>query len=114
LGIALFPWDLGKDIIFLNIYGLYSNKIVLWNKVFNSNWICQDLTIIGGDLNFNFDSLEIWGPVTYVDCLLGYFMRKMEEVGLVDIELSKLNSAWRNNKVGETWVAKRLYRFFIS
>jgi hypothetical protein len=38
----------------------------------------------------------------------------MEEVGLVDIELAKLNPTWRNNRVGETWVSKRIDRFLLS
>jgi hypothetical protein len=49
-----------------------------------------------------------------VDCLSSYFIRKMEEVGLLDIEPTKLTPTWRNKRTGEARISKRLDRFLIS
>jgi hypothetical protein len=49
-----------------------------------------------------------------MDCLSGYFIRKLEVVGLLDIEPTKLTPTWRNKRIGEDKIAKRLDHFLIS
>jgi hypothetical protein len=64
--------------------------------------------VIGGDLNFTLGASEIWGLATQIDCLQGYFLRKLEEVGLLDIEPTKLSPTWRNKRTKDDRITKRL------
>jgi hypothetical protein len=38
----------------------------------------------------------------------------LEEVGLLDIEPTKLPPTWNNNMMGEVYIAKRVDHFLIS
>jgi hypothetical protein len=49
------------------------------------------LVVIGGDLNFTLGASKVWGPTTQLDPLSSYFIRKLEETSLLDIEPSKLS-----------------------
>jgi hypothetical protein len=111
---AMYSRDLGKDILFLNIYGPYKDKLNYWDKIFHWRWSKQGLTIIVGDLNFTLGASEVWDPAAQVDYLMGYFLRKLEAVGLVDIEPAKVNPAYRNNGAGEARIAKRLNSFLFQ
>jgi hypothetical protein len=83
--------DMGKKLSVLNVYGPYSNRVEYWDTFFKLECIQNGLVVIGGDLNFTLGAFKIWGPVAQIDCLLGYFLRKLEEVGLLDIEPTKLS-----------------------
>jgi hypothetical protein len=48
--------------------------------------------IVGGDMNFSLGVLEVLGPLGQVDNLIGFFIRKLERVGLLNIEPKKHNS----------------------
>jgi hypothetical protein len=60
-------------------------------QVFHMDWLQVGLVVVGGDLNFTLGASKIWGPTTQVDCLASYFIKKLEEVGLLDVELAKLS-----------------------
>jgi hypothetical protein len=45
--------------------------------------------------------------------LYGYFLRKLEDSRLVDIEPAKLTPTWRNKRIGEERITKRLDRFLF-
>jgi hypothetical protein len=51
----------------------------------------QENTIHGGDLNFSLGRDEIWGSISQVDPLSYFFIQRMEENILLDIERIKLN-----------------------
>jgi hypothetical protein len=70
--------------------------------------------VVGGDLNFIMGVSEIWGIAAQEDCLLRLFLKKLEEVGLLDVEPTKLTPTWTNRRIGEAHIAKRLDRFWIS
>ena len=53
--------------------------------------------ILGGDFNFSLGHNEVWGPHAQVDSLAGFFVQKLVEKGLLDIEPVKLKPTWRNN-----------------
>jgi hypothetical protein len=57
---------------------------------------------------------EVWGTHARVDPLTGYFTQKIVECNLLDIEPVKLKPTWRNNRVGEDSIAKRLDRFLLT
>jgi hypothetical protein len=48
-----------------------------------------------------------------MDCLLGYFIIKLEFVGLLDIEPTKLTPTRRNKRTWEEKITKRLDHFLI-
>jgi hypothetical protein len=70
--------------------------------------------VIGEDLHFTLGASKIWGLVSHNDYLLIYFIRNMEVAGLLDIEQEKLTPTWRNKRIGEERIAKRLVFFLIS
>jgi hypothetical protein len=74
----------------------------------------QDLTVIGGYLNFSLWILEIWGPTTQVDSLFTYFFGKLEDSSLIGIEPTKLSLTWRNKITRNARISKRIDRFMIS
>ena len=46
--------------------------------------------------------------------MAGYFVQKLVEKGLLDIEPVKLKPTWRNNRSGEARMAKRIDRFLAA
>jgi len=58
-------------------------------------WIQNGLVVVGGDLNFTLGASKFWGLIAQVDFLFGYFIKKMEQVGLLDIERTKITPTWR-------------------
>ena len=69
--------------------------------------------MLGGDLNLSLGHNEVWGPHAQVDSLAVYFVQKLTEKGLLDIEPVKLKPTWRNNRCREGRVAKRLDIFLV-
>jgi hypothetical protein len=53
LVIVLHSQELGKEIIVLNLYGPYDERVLFWDKLFNMDiWNLHNI-ILGGDLNFS-------------------------------------------------------------
>lgn len=50
----------------------------------------------GGYLNFRINKGEIWDIFARIDPLVDFFLNKMEEVDLVNVESSKIVPTWRN------------------
>ena len=73
-----------------------------------------DSLMLGGDFNFSLGHNEVWGPHAQVDSLAGFFVQKLVEKGLLDIEPVKLKPPWRNNRSGDARVAKRIDRFLVA
>jgi hypothetical protein len=48
-----------------------------------------------------------------MDNIIEYFLHKIEEFGLCSVEPVRLMPTWRNFKVGEESISKRLDRFLI-
>jgi hypothetical protein len=69
---------------------------------------------LGGDLNFSLGFSEVWGTHARADPLTSFFTQKLVECNLLDLEPIKLKPTWRNNRVGDASVAKRLDRFLIK
>jgi hypothetical protein len=114
LAIVLHSQELGKEITILNLYGPYDERVLFWDKLFNMEfWNLQDI-ILGGDLNFSVGRVEVWGQVAKVDPLSDYFIQKLEDKGLIDVEPIKLRPTWWNKQVGVDMIAKRIDKFLIS
>jgi hypothetical protein len=69
-----------------------------WEHFFNSSWLHGGLVVLGGDLNFSLIASEILGPCFQVDCLLNFFIKNLEQVGLMDIDPTKLTPTWTNQR----------------
>jgi hypothetical protein len=52
LALELFVEELGRNVIVLNIYGPYHDKVRYWEYVFSRSFMNGQRFIIGGDLNF--------------------------------------------------------------
>ena len=82
--------------------------------MFSLSLLSHGQVILGGDLNFSLSSSKIWGPSAIVDPLAEYFKNHLVQRDLVDRNLIKLNPTWRNRRVGEDKIAKRLDKFLIG
>jgi len=76
--------------------------------------IRKDFVIVGLDLNFTLGRSEVWGATTNVDPLLYFFVSKLQEVGLFDIEAMKLQPTWCSIRIGEERMDKKLDRFLVT
>jgi len=114
LGVELLSSDLGSSITVINIYGPYVNRIPFWDSILQDPLFGGDSVVVGGDLNFTLGQTEIWGPQAQSDPQAGYFLQKLVEKNLLDIEPIKLKPTWRNNRGGDARVAKRLDRFLVA
>lgn len=78
-----------------------------------SFWDKPDL-IMGGDLNFSMGEAEIWGTSVRMDELSDFFRHRLSQVGVTNVPPTKMTPTWRNRRMGEDFVAKRLDRFLIT
>eukprot|EP01018_Ginkgo_biloba_P010531 Gb_16175 [translate_table: standard] len=62
LGVELYSQELGRELLLLNIYGPYSDRISFWESLLNKDFMRRENLIWGGDLNFSLGNLEIWDP----------------------------------------------------
>eukprot|EP00253_Pinus_taeda_P033725 PITA_33725 len=72
------------------------------------------LMIMGGDLNFSLGITEAWGPSAREDPLAEFFLNLISENNLIDPSPVKLKPTWRNRRVGDDRIAKRLDRFLVA
>eukprot|EP01018_Ginkgo_biloba_P000430 Gb_04206 [translate_table: standard] len=78
---------MGKEITYLN---LHDTNQIFWWRFFNSSMTRSGLVLLG-DLNFSLGRSKVWGPTVHMDLLLNFFIRSLEEVGLLDIDPSILD-----------------------
>ena len=69
---------------------------------------------MGGDFNFSLGLLEFRGPHDRVDPLIDYFTQKLADKNQINVEPSKLKLTWRNKRVREDQVTKRIDKFVMS
>lgn len=73
-----------------------------------------DKIILGGDLNFSLGFMESWGHLVQVDGLIDVITNLLEYHHWIDIPSAKIQYTWKNNRIGEHGLAKRLDRFLIK
>jgi exonuclease III len=105
---------LGLILKIINVYGPHTDKIPYWNSLFNKELLKTKNLIIDGDFNFSLGEVKIWGPSTHIDPQTDFFSHLLASKGLIDIAPIKLLPTWRNLRVGEAQVAKRLDHFLIT
>jgi len=114
IGCTLSSLGLGEEITLLNIYGPYQDRIPFWENLFSKACLKDSSVIIGGDLNFSLGQSEVWGPQARADPQADFFIHKLMDLDLIDIEPISLKPSWRNMRTGENRVAKRLDRFLVA
>ena len=114
LGVEIFFEELGITLSVINVYGPYLNRAPFWDSLLHHPLVNGDSLVMGGDFNFSLGQNEVWGSRARADSMTGFFVQKLVEKGLLDIEPVKLRPTWRNNRSGEARVAKRIDRFLIA
>jgi hypothetical protein len=112
LGVKICLKDLGSMLLVLNVYGPYHECVPLWESFLNITFMNSDGLILRNDLNFSMGVAEIWGPRARPDPLSDFFSHIMGENVLIDVALTKHSPTWRNKRVGEDQIAKRINHFF--
>jgi hypothetical protein len=59
-------------------------------------------------------SLKVCGRGAYLEVHVDYFLRRLEEVGLLDIELINLKLAWFNKRVETNIISNGLEKFYYT
>lgn len=67
-----------------------------------------------GDLNFSIGHSESWGQHAQLDPFSTYFENLLDSHNLMDISSAKIFPTWRNNRVEEDDLARRVDRFLIK
>lgn len=109
LGVELYSQDLNTSFCLVNVYGPYQDRVVFWDNLFAKPFFSHDHVIIGGDLNFTLGS-----PKVILDPLSDYFKSHLTQLDLFELDPIKLNPTWRNKRMGEDRIAKRLGRFLVG
>lgn len=88
--------------------------VTFWEGLCAQGVMNKGNIILGGDLNFTIGGEDILGNATHKDPLSDFFKIKIYEARLVDIESIELIPTWRNMRVGEEILTKRLDKIIIS
>eukprot|EP00253_Pinus_taeda_P003996 PITA_03996 len=114
LGLDLFSEELGTNLQIVNIYGPCQQREHFWQHLLGLSIFSSDHIIIGGDLNFSPGYGESWGSMAQVDSISGFMTDLLEQFNLMDVPMNKPLSTWRNRRVGEASLARRLERFIMK
>eukprot|EP00253_Pinus_taeda_P035564 PITA_35564 len=114
LGMEVLTPIFPRPFTILNIYGPCQGRESFWVDMMAKSFMKASLLIVGGDLNFSMGRAEAWGPSAREDPLSDFFHNLLEDHHLTDPSPIKLKPTWRNRRVGEDRIAKRLDRFLLS
>ena len=92
----------------LNCYGPYHNRDSFWNVVASGGLLSLPNLILAGDLNLTLSASEIWGSKALSDPLSPYFSKLFSDHNLVDVAPPYAGPTWRNGRIGEEGISKRL------
>ena len=95
-------------------YGPYRDRDILWEKVHRGGLLNSPNLILGGDLNLTMHSSENCGKKVVFDPLSSFFKQLFDSVGLIDTAPTIVGPTWRNGRVGDEGISKRLDRFLIA
>lgn len=98
----------------VNIYGPCQGREAFWVDLMAKSLMKSSMLIVGGDLNFSIGRAKAWGPSAREDPLSVFFHNLLEVNNLTDPSPVKLKPTWRNIRVGEDRIAKRLDRLLLS
>eukprot|EP00253_Pinus_taeda_P008313 PITA_08313 len=114
LGVDIFSADLGVAFRIVNVYGPCQHREPFWNRLLNLSLMTASHTILGGDLNFSLGFRESWGSMAQVDTITDFMRNALEQADFVDVPMHQPMPTWRNRRVGEAALARRLDRFLLK
>eukprot|EP00253_Pinus_taeda_P010718 PITA_10718 len=114
MGIDVFSTELSKTLRIVNVYGPCYQREHFWHHLLNLSLLAPDHIIIGGDLNFSLGFSESWGSSAQVDAITGHMTNLMEQTNFIDVPMHKPLPTWRNRRVGDDALARRLDRFLMK
>jgi hypothetical protein len=114
LGLNILYAETGSEVTILNLYGPYRERAPFWEALGHKSFLKSENLILGGDLNFSLGEVESWGPRARLDPLTYFFNHMLRRMKLIDIPPIRRCSTWRNKRVGEDRIEKRLDRFMAS
>ena len=97
----------------LNCYGPYWNRKFFWDRLLIGGLLTTPNLILGGDLNLTLNTLETWGTKVVLDPFASHFKLLFDSVNLVDVDPLDVGPTWRNGRVGDDGISKRLDRFLL-
>eukprot|EP00253_Pinus_taeda_P007079 PITA_07079 len=109
----IFSSDMGKNICAVNIYAPNHNKLEFWNNLLGLSLI-NNITILGGDLNFNIGHEESWGHHSQLDPLSNQLYLLLEQHHLTEIPMNRKMPTWHNKRIGDVALGRILDRFLIK
>eukprot|EP00253_Pinus_taeda_P026707 PITA_26707 len=114
MGIDIFSAELCKNLWIMNVYGPCHQREHFWHHFLNLLILASEHIIIGGDLNFSLGFSESWGSSAQVDAITGHMTNLLEQTNFVDVPMHKPLPTWKNRRVGEAALARRLDRFLMK
>eukprot|EP00253_Pinus_taeda_P034625 PITA_34625 len=114
MGMEVLIPDFPSSFHIVNIYGPCQGREAFWMDIFEKSVMKMPLMVVGGDLNFSLGRAEAWGPSAREDPLTEFFIQTLKDHNLINPSPISLMPTWRNRRVGEDRIAKRLDRFLIS
>lgn len=114
IGMDIFSAELGLNPRVINIHGPCHRQEDFLHRFLNLSITSPDHLVLGGDLNFSLGFGESWGSQAQVDPLSGYMMNLLEQHNLTDVPMNKPLPTWRNIRVGEATLARRLDHLLIK
>jgi len=111
LGLNIHSEEIGLEVTILNLYGPYQERAPFWEALGHKSFLKCEKLILGGDLNFALGEGESWGTSARPDPLIYFFNHMLWRIELINIPPIRLCSTWRNKRVGEDKIEKRLDHF---
>ena len=105
---------MNAPLVVINCYGPYRNRDLFWDKVLRGGLLSAPNLILGGDLNLTMNAVETWGRRAVLDPLVSHFKCLFDSVGLLDISPNIIGPTWRNGRIGDDGIIKRLDHFLLS
>ena len=102
------------ELSILNCYGPYLNRDSFWSAVASGGLLSLPNIILVGDLNLTLNASNIWGSRAQLDPLGPFFSKLFSDHHLVDVAPSCAGPTWRNGRIGEDGISKRLDCFLLS
>lgn len=112
--IGIFSTEMGMDLCVINVYGPCQGRKVFWNQLLNLSITSTNNLIMGGDLNFSIGFSESWGSSAKIDLISVTMENLLDHVHMTDIPMNKPLPTWRNRRVGEAVLARRLDHFLLK
>eukprot|EP00253_Pinus_taeda_P010150 PITA_10150 len=114
LGIDIFSADLGMNLKVVNVYAPCSQRESFLQHLLHLSMINEDRVVIGGDLNFSLGYRESWGSTAQIDPITDYMTNLLEQTNFMDIPMQRILPTWRNRRIGDAALARRLDRFLMK